>query len=654
MAKKKASQRTMPPPLPRRVVEGLYEAERLLDKRQPEAARQLLDDLDRRHPGLAPVLELLVNACVDLQDMLGYEWALYRLLKIDQSDPDATLGMAGAYMANFRPALAAQAFQRFLGRWPDHERASEARKTLAKIQAALHEEMDELNLPESEMFDLALQNEEVRFFMDHQQYRQARQVAEKLLKKHPSFVPAINNLSQVHALQGEAGQAIALSERVLEIAPDNVHALSNLTRLLFLAGRRGEAAHMAQRMKDSRAPAADLWTKKAEALAYLADHDGLLELYHRSRSEGKSEEESALLLHLIAVAMHNKGRECEARRLWRQALKIEPSFELARQNLDDLDRPIGERNAPWAFSLHYWITERILRELYQALKTGARRKNEQVARIETGKFLQQHPELISLAPHLLAHGDAKCREFVLNLVRTTRDPALLGTLREFALGQRGSDELRMQAAELLSEEGILPWGSVSLWVKGEWKDILMFNFEITPEAEVLHKHPKVQALAEEAFYALREKDGRRAQELLEEAIALDPDSPSLHNLAMAYELQGQPEKAHAMIREIHTRFPDYFFGIAGAARLAIKAGDLDTAHALLNSLLERKRLHVSEFDTLCAAQIEAFLAGENQEAARTWFELWERPDPENPKLEVYRWQVGKGSPDWLLKRLARK
>ncbi len=654
MAKKKASQRTMPPPLPRRVVEGLYEAERLLDKRQPEAARQLLEDLDHERPGLAPVLELLVNACVDLQDMQGYEWALYRLLKIDQSDPDAALGMAGAYMANFRPALAAQAFQRFLSRWPDHERASEARKTLAKIQAALHEEMDELNLRESEMDDLALQNEEVRFFMDHQQYRQARQVAEKLLKKYPSFVPAINNLSQVHALQGEAGQAIALSERVLEIAPDNVHALSNLTRLLFLAGKLGEATQMAQKMKDSRARAADLWTKKAEALAYLADHDGLLELYHRSKPEGKSEE-SALFLHLIAVAMYTKGQEREARRLWRQALKIEPSFELARQNLDDLDRPIGERNAPWAFSLHYWITERTLRELYQTLKTGARMKNEQAARGEAGKFLQQHPEIISLTPRLLTHGDAKCREFVLNLVRTTRDPALLRTLREFALGQRGSDELRMQAAELLSEEDILPSGSVRLWMKGEWRDILMFNFEITPEAEVSHKHPKVQALAEEAFYALREEDGRRAQELLEEAIALDPDSPSLHNnLAMAYEIQGQPEKAHAMIREIHARFPDYFFGIADAARLAIKDGDLDTAHELLNSLLERKRLHVSEFDTLCAAQIEAFLAEKNQEAARTWFELWERPDPENPKLDVYRWQVGKGSSDSLLKRPARK
>jgi tetratricopeptide (TPR) repeat protein len=192
-------------------------------------------------------------------------------------------------------------------------------------------------------------------------------------------------------------------------------------------------------------------------------------------------------------------------------------------------------------------------------------------------------------------------------------------------------------------------------MKGEWRDILMLNFEITPEAEGVNPNPKVQALAEQAFNALQAGDAPRAQNLLEEAVALDPDSPSLlNNLAMAFEMQRQSEKAHAMLREIHARFPDYFFGIAGVARLAVKEGDLDTAHKLLSSLLERRRLHVTEFDTLCAAQIELFLAEKNRDAARSWFEMWEHPDPENPKLDSYRWRVGKALPDSLFKRSGYK
>jgi tetratricopeptide (TPR) repeat protein len=656
MPRKKASRKSKGPSLPGRVVDGLYEAERLLDEGQPQEALQILEDLDDptrapRGPDLVPVLELLVNAYADLKDMHGYEWAIYRLLKIDQSEPDAVLGMAGAYMSNLRPAMAIQAFQRFLRCGPEHERAAEVRETLVRIQAALQEETSELNLPENEAFDLALQNEEVRFFMDHRQLHAARQAAEKLLQKHPAFVPAINNLSQIHAVQGEMEQAIDLARKVLEIAPDNVHALSNLARLLFITGRYAEATTMAQRLKDSQAPAADLWTKKAEALAYLADHEGLLELYQQAREADKTVEESALFLHLVAVAMYNQGREGQARRLWRRALKAEPAFKLARQNLDDLDQPIGERNAPWAFSLPYWISEKTIRELYLTFKTASRR--EAAARSEAGKFLKRHPEIISLAPHLLAHGDAACREIVLNLAGATQDAAFLEALKVFALGQRGADDLRMQAAQLLVENDMLPPGSVRLWLEGEWKDVLLLNFEVTPEAEERNPNPRVQSLAEKAIYALQDRDGRRAQELLEQAIALDPELPSLqNNLGVAYELQGQAEKAHAMVREIHERFPDYLFGVTGVAMLAVREGDVETAHKLLNGLLTRKQLHVAEFDALCAAQIEVFLAEKNREAARSWFELWEQIEPENPKLDSYRWRVGKASPDSHFKRRA--
>lgn len=654
MPKKKSAKSRRTPTLPRRLIEGIYAAEDLLDEGHPDEARDLLEELDQKYSGHAPVLELLVNAYHDLKDMHGYEWACYRLIQAEGNNPEATLGLAGGYMHHFRPALTIRTLQNFLNRWPEHELAVDARQTVQQLKNALQEELSKQDLPEDEAFELALQHEEIRFWMDHQQFRRGKQLAEKLLRRYPKFIPALNNLSQFYALEGNYAKGIEIARRVLEIEPENVHALSNLSRLLFFTGQGEEAFSVAVQLKESRAEASDVWAKKAEALSFLGDDDGMLALYEQARQAGGSRpfDENPLFSHLVAVAAYNNGRQKEARRLWDRALKSNPSFELARQNLDDLERPVGDRNAPWGFSFSYWLPEPIVKQLVGAFSAAARRKSELAVQSAAQQFLEKHPGLVFLAPHLLQRGDGGCREFVINLAGASDHPELLVSLRDFALGQRGSDQLRMKAAQLLSEKGLLPSGTFRLWTNGEWKDVLLLNFEITSEPEESHHSPAVQELAEQAFDALQERDGKRAQELLERALALDPDSPSLYNnLALAFELQSEAEKAHAMVREIHSRFPDYFFGIVGAANLATKEGDIETAHAQLEKLLQRKRLHITEFEALCTAQIKLELVAKNIVAARSWLEMWENVDPENPRLEWYRLRIGASSQRFGLSKL---
>ncbi len=181
-----------------------------------------------------------------------------------------------------------------------------------------------------------------------------------------------------------------------------------------------------------------------------------------------------------------------------------------------------------------------------------------------------------------------------------------------------------------------------MWTGDTWTDTLMLNFEIDPEPEDIHLPRAVEKLSQQAWEALNDRDGPRAQAALEEAVALWPEDPHLlNNLAMAYELQGRSDQAHRMINEIHARFPEYFFGIAGVARLAIADGNLEQAHDLLESLMQRKKMHPSEFNALCMAQIELWLAEGKPEAAQTWIEMWERVDPTNPNLVHYRHKVGK-------------
>src|SRR5262249_57892058 len=111
-------------------------------------------------------------------------------------------------------------------------------------------------------------------------------------------------------------------------------------------GGTGEARAQAERVKALPADRRDAGTKKAEALSYLGDDEGVLAAFRaaeRARS-GTWIAEDGLLIHLAAVAAQRLGRADEARRLWNEALKAAPGLALPRANLDDLRRPVGERH----------------------------------------------------------------------------------------------------------------------------------------------------------------------------------------------------------------------------------------------------------------------------------------------------------------------
>jgi hypothetical protein len=58
-----------------------------------------------------------------------------------------------------------------------------------------------------------------------------------------------------------------------------------------------------------------------------------------------------------------------------------------------------------------------------------------------------------------------------------RTPKLLNALCDFAQGQRGTDNQRMQAGQVAREAGLL-LPKVRLWVKGEQQELLLMGFQI--------------------------------------------------------------------------------------------------------------------------------------------------------------------------------
>jgi tetratricopeptide (TPR) repeat protein len=625
--------------MPRRLREGLNEAFDLFQDGELAQASQKLATLNAEFPNHYDVLVLLTDVSLQQQDFLTYEWTLYQLNRLKPNNPEFSIGLAGTYMKMNRPALGLQAYEKAIKRWPRHPIVEQAQEDIVGLRAALLAEINEPRLNDDELFLLAVGHDEVRFFMSHNQLRQCKQAAEKLLKKHPNLVPVMNNLAQVYLIEGNYAQARHLIERVLQNEPENIHALAHLVRILYLSGDFDGAREIAERQAASSSQAPERWVRMAETYSLLDEKERLLALYEQAQRSGELDHptsENALLRHHVAVTLAGMGEEQQARRLWEEASQILPSFRDIHENLADLDKPAGERNGPWAYGFTAWVTESTKKEMVNALRKPVNQKDSAGTEKATRQFLQQYPGLSALLPHFLARGDAHTREFAIRLMKMAETPELVAMLKDFALGDIGTDEMRLDTAQFLVKQGHLASGSHRMWVKGNWTNILQLNFEITSEPIRDSQSPVVTKLASQAIEALYANDGPKAQALLEEALSIEETPSMLNNLALALETQGKTRQAHTLVAGIHARFPDYFFGISAEARKATAEGDFDKAHALLDRLLQRNRMHITEYDALCEAQIELALAREHMEAARSWLKMWEQVNPDAPRLMEYR------------------
>jgi tetratricopeptide (TPR) repeat protein len=630
----------------------LQKAEALMIRKKWREAYQVLENLRQTYPTNVDVLTHLVNVCLELNDIPGYTQACERLLKVDPRNSDAAYGLAGGYLSCMHPLLALQAFHHALDRFPNHEKAKEARTFVAELEANMEEELKGMGLAGEEGRAIALLHEQGQAYLERGAYAQARQVEEEVLRLKPDFMSAFNNLCLIHYAEGDMDGAIAIAQQVLEQQPDNIHALSNLVRFYYLKGEREQAQQYGERLKTSQTEGWDRWTKKVEGLSYLGDDAGILEIYEQAKDADDLNITSALFHHLVAVAMERSGQSKQAKEAWKRALKRSPGFNLAQANLDDLQQPVGQRHAPWAFSLNSWINQNDVEELLAIIKSNTNADDEKLSQA-TQDYLNDKPYVARLIPVLLDRGDPVGREFAVRLAGFVNTPETLAALRDFALSQSGPDALRHQAAIKASEAGLLPSETIRMWLQGEWREISLIAYEFYDEPP--HKHPrKVQNWLRDALSLLRQRNvkaAEQAEKLLKQALDVEPDAPDLlNNLAAAYEVQGRSEESQALVRQIVDQYPDYVYARASLAKLNILNGDLEAAEALLKPLLSCKRFHVDDFGVFSSAYIQLLMAKHQPDAAKAWLHMWEQVNPAQPEL-LY-WQTQLKSPD-MLKTLSK-
>ncbi|MGH9770028.1 MAG: tetratricopeptide repeat protein [Blastocatellia bacterium] len=618
----------------------------LSDEGRHEQARAALEKLNCRYPDRIEILGELYNQCVHLNDQRGIERSAARLLRLHPDSPGPTLALAGAYFYIGRTALAARTLRRFIERWPDHEEIEYALGMLPTVNSIAEQRIIEAGFTGDDASELAELHEESLSLLDQGDYKAARAAIEQILKRRPGLDSAYNNLSLIARGENKLEEAMGIAEDTLRRDDRNVHALANVIRFLVIDGQPEKARLYAGRLKAIDLSGPDVWIKKAEALSFLGDDAGVLDILPEVEEEERRftlPSAAALVFHFAAVAtlrlkLFEKAAEKEAKRLWEHAEELWAELELAVDNLEDLQNPIDERHGPWPFHLQDWVRREVVYELEDELQFISDHDKAALARI--GKqFLARHPELKHIVPILLEQGDPAGRSFAITVATIGQTPELLSALRNFVLGRNGPDVFRIRSTQVLLETGFLEPGAYQMWIKGEWDESLLMGVMIDGEP-IKNVGKKAEPLVNQALHLLRAGDGRKAEAVIRQAMLIEPDNPMLiNNLIKSIEMQGRRREVEAMAEDLYERFPDYLFGRTNIAILSIMKGDLDRARECLKPLYSRKRMHFSEYGAFASAQIELALASGDRKLARQWFENWERIDPDNQQREKYRARV---------------
>lgn len=607
---------------------GLDEAELCLDEEDFAGARRILTELRRQAPGNPEVLGRLAEVYFELDQWTAYVEVMERLRERTPDRAELYPPLALAYVRAGLPFRAAALLERFCVRFPKHGQVSVAREDLARVRRLCGDllaeirERDGFPLSDAEAERALREHEWMQILIPAGRFDEALELGRAIEKEAPEWPPLCNNLGLVLGMLGQHEAALSYLDRSLAAQPDNPFALAERVRRLYLLGHAEEAAQAALEAATAAASSArdDAETKLAEAFALLGDDEKILSAHRDAEAKNRPQHawSRAFLLALAGTAELRRGDEEAARALWKRAQEAQPGFDLAETYMEDLDRPVGERHIPWYLEAGSIIPQGAIDEY---LSETRRLKNADALRARTRRFLDERPVLKASLPALLDRGDPRGRIFALTLCRLAETPELWDMLRNFALGQRGPDELRHRAMIAVKAAGLLPKGPVRMGMKGEWSDVVPIVFEVTEEP--LREHPpSMYPLIERIHAALHSDDLEDAEGALSAALLEEPDAPELlNNLAVLRSRQGRTQEAKAITKDLRERFPDYSFARMNEANQELQRGRPKEALKLLSPLLQRERLHVSEFTTLCSIEVRALVALGEVAQARSWFEM---------------------------------
>jgi len=619
--------RRQPRPLKPKDARKLDAIEALMAAGHWDEAHEELEAFTARNPKVVEGWIVTMDLAVETENAFLVWNASRHLMSLEPHAETHTYNAAMAAAQLGIPFAALVYINTYLERWPDGLYRQDAREFQEATAPLCDELLQQFPIAQGTDLEALRLFEEGQILVSYGRYKEGRQLSELAAQQLPDFPPPRNNLALSYTVEGRLDRALSLSQKVMKDYPDNIHARANTAQLLARLGRAGEAQPILDSLRDETPDAPDLWRKIMETFVHTGDDQAVIEIFERARKAlGRQRDLEPMALHLAAVAYARSGEAGKAQKLWKSAIKEDPALDLARDNHFDSRLSPGQQNGAWYLPFHHWLPKVWIERLLRAFQQAARRGEDDIRR-SMERVFQAFPGLEVGLGLQLKQGDPTGIETALHVTEYVPIPGLV----EFALGQRGSDEHRMKAANLAVKHGLLDGGkSVTLYVAGESRQLLLLGFEIHDDYQPPDDLPDeaLECLVA-ASNALYDDEPELALKWVEQGLALAPDHATLLNeKVVALVDLGRREEADALTRRNAKLHPDYLFARCAMARLYAREGKLDEAQEWLDTLMGRTRLSVSEFAAFALAQIGLLMMRGEVEAAMSWVDMLEGVDPD--------------------------
>jgi tetratricopeptide (TPR) repeat protein len=402
-----------------------------------------------------------------LSEVGNYEESNQILQQIlDTIDPTMTecyFYMANNYanMENFE--LAEESIVRYLENDPVGQFLEESEEMMELLSYELERPTPLTSIKSREGL---FEHDKARAMLEEGKFAEAVRMLEKLVKKHPDFLAARNNLALAYYYMGQFEKSMDTILEVLEIEPGNLHALCNQAIFHQHFGNVEDLQDLLALLRKTFPFQHDHVFKLATTMGILGEHEKAYHLFKRLLKTGEDGYDPCLH-HYTAVAACNIGKFAEAERHWRQVEKLDPGTEISKFYLDQL-RNRQDDKFPLTLSYHYHLP---FEEQFRVLEKSTQGIPDQ---------LKKDPLVRSSFFWALRHGDMDTKLQVIQAFGLIADNEVKDALRSFILEPQEDDYLKKVAVFVLRSMGVKEPLSACL---GD-KIISVKNSPFTPELPV--------------------------------------------------------------------------------------------------------------------------------------------------------------------------
>lgn len=310
------------------------------------------------------------------------------------------------------------------------------------------------------------EHDQARVLLEEGKFSEASRLLEKIMKKHPDFLAARNNLALAYYYMGNFDKCIETIKEVLKVDTGNIHALCNLAIFYQHTGELEQLFSLKDLLRKTYPFHNEQLFKLAMTLGILGDHEAAYFHFKRLLKSGELSEDPSLY-HYTAVSAFNTKRYLEARGLWKQAQRLDPSSDIPKFYLSEMKEMIKHPDQA-RLSYHYHLP---FEEQFRALEKSL---------YDIPTDIKCDPLMRSSFVWALHHADRDTKLQVIQVLGMIGDSEVEHILRDFLLKEEEEEYLKKVAIFALRTMG----ATDPLKAVLEGKEMVLYSSALSPDLPV--------------------------------------------------------------------------------------------------------------------------------------------------------------------------